>query len=203
MEFTGKTVEEAVKKGLQTLGVKSQNAIINIINEPAQGLFSLIGSKTAKVDIEIRLVPEQYIKYFIENLLKMMNIKVTVEVIEDDDSYKVSVYGDKVGSLIGRRGKTLYDLQYLLNNVIRRQFSSNKKRVLLDIENYREKRQQTLIRLAENVAKKVIGSGREISLEPMNPQERRVIHVALKDYPEIVTYSKGEEPYRKIVIAPR
>ncbi|NLA05366.1 MAG: protein jag, partial [Firmicutes bacterium] len=95
------------------------------------------------------------------------------------------------------------DLQYLANTIMRRQFNQMGKMIIVDVENYRLRRENTLTRLAVNIARRVDLEGQEQVLEPMTPQERRVIHLALKGYAGVVTYSKGEEPYRKVIIAPR
>jgi spoIIIJ-associated protein len=113
------------------------------------------------------------------------------------------ILGEDVGILIGRRGRTLSDLQYLMNVIMRRQFTGLNKMTVIDIEHYREKREKTLTQLAKNVARKVSEDGYEQSLEPMTPQERRIIHIALQEYPGVTTYSAGQEPYRKVIIAPR
>jgi len=132
----------------------------------------------------------------------LMNIDGRVSVKEDEEKLEASIFGQDVGALIGRRGKTLSDFQYLLNVIIRRQYTLLNKMVVLDVENYRSRREKTLTQLAVNVARKVSREGYEQALEPMTPQERRIVHLALQDYPGVTTYSSGEEPYRKVVIAP-
>ncbi len=202
-EATGKTVDEAVEKALASLGIKKDNAVIEVKEEPNQGLLGLLGSKDARVVVKPENTPEQYVKKYVEDLLSYMNIDGKVLVDEDEEKLKVSIFGEDVGSLIGRRGKTLSDIQYLISIILRRQFLGLKKMVVLDVENYRERREKTLVQLAKSVARRVKEEGKEQALEPMTPQERRVIHLALQDYSGVTTASSGEEPYRKVVIVPR
>lgn len=203
-EATGKTMEEAVEKALGALGIKKDNAEIEIQEEPTQGLLGILGNKTARVKVKPIKTPSEFLKSYLEDLIGYMGIKESrVTVSEDEEKLLAEIFGDDVGSLIGRRGKTLSDLQYLLNVVVRRQFAGLHKMVVIDIEKYRQRREKTLIQLAKSVANKVIKEGYEQALEPMNPQERRIIHLALQDYPGIMTYSEGDEPYRKIVVAPK
>ena len=201
LEVTGRTVDEAVKTALTTLGIREDNAVIDVLDEPSQGLLGLIGNKSARVMVSAKYNPGEYLEMYLGELLGHMNIDGSIEVEEDDEKISAMVYGKGVGVLIGRRGKTLSDLQYLINIIMRRQFAALNKMIVLDVENYRVRREQTLIQLAQNVARKVKDSGREQVLEPMTPQERRIIHLALQDLPGITTYSTGDEPYRKVVVS--
>lgn len=203
-EATGRTVDEAVDKALDALGIRKENAEIEIKEEPTQGLLGIIGNKTARVVVKPALSPDEFLKYYLEELIKFMGItQDRIEVSEDEEKLLADIFGEDVGVLIGRRGKTLSDLQYILNIVIRRQFSGLNKMVVIDVEKYRVRRERTLTQLAINVASKVSKEGYEKALEPMNPQERRIIHMALQDFSGVTTYSEGEEPYRKVVIAPQ
>lgn len=202
-EATGRTLDEAVEKALIELGIKKDNALIEVKEEPNQGLLGLIGGKSARVVVRPVKGPCDYVESYLEDLLKNMNIRGKVVVSEDEEKLKADIFGQDVGALIGRRGKTLSDLQYLLNIIVRRQFSALKKMIVLDVEHYRDRREKTLIQLATSVARTVKAKGREQALEPMTPQERRVIHLALQNDPEVRTTSSGEEPYRKVVIVPR
>lgn len=203
VETTGRNVEEAVVKALSTLGIKKDNAVVEILSQPAQGFFSFISSRTARVKVSPRLTPSMYLDDFLSGIVERMGLNTVIQVQEEEERICASINGKKVGVLIGRRGRTLNDLQYLANTVMRRQFAHLKKMVVVDIENYRSRREQTLTRLAQSIARRVDLEGCEQVLEPMTPQERRVIHLALQDFENVVTYSKGEEPYRKVVIAPR
>jgi spoIIIJ-associated protein len=202
-EATGRTYEEAVEKALTSLGIKKNNARIEVIDEPSQGILGLIGNKNARVSVALKYEPEEYLEKFLQELINHMQIDGRVKVEADEEKLEAEIFGDDVGVLIGRRGKTLSDMQYLLNVVMRRQFSALNKMVVLDVENYRARREKTLTQLAQSVARKVSRDGYEQALEPMNPQERRIIHMALQEFPDIITYSSGEEPYRKVIVAPR
>jgi spoIIIJ-associated protein len=200
---TGKTVDDAVEKALHELGIKKNNARISILDEPSLGILGLLGNKEAKVEVSALLDPVEYLSEYIKELLSLMKVQGTVDVIEDDEKLSASIEGSDVGILIGRRGRTLGDLQYVLNVIMRRQFAMLNKMIVIDVENYRLRREKTLIQLAKNVARKVSQEGFEQALEPMNPQERRIIHLALQEFPGITTYSSGQEPYRKVIVAPR
>lgn len=202
-EATGRTLDEAVEKALTSLGIKKSNAIVEVKDEPNQGILGLIGIKSARVSVKPALKPDTYLELYLQEMLQLMKIEGRVSVKEDEEKIEASIFGQDVGALIGRRGRTLSDLQYLLNVVIRRQYNLLNKMVVLDVENYRLRREKTLTQLAVNAARKVCREGYEQALEPMNPQERRIIHIALQDYPGVTTYSSGEEPFRKVVIAPR
>ncbi len=201
-EATGRTLDEAVEKALASLGIKKDNAEIEVMDEPAQGILGIIGNKDARVNVKAILSPAQYLESYLEKLLNYMKIDGQVSVKEDEEKLEAQIFGQDVGALIGRRGKTLSELQYLLNVVMRRQFAALNKMIVLDVENYRVRREKTLTQLAKNVARKVSQEGYEQAMEPMTPQERRIIHLALQDYPGVITYSEGDEPYRKVVIAP-
>jgi spoIIIJ-associated protein len=202
-EATGRTVDEAVESALSSLGIRRENAIISVIEEPSQGLLGILGNKQAKVLVKSATAPEDYLEKYLSELLEKMEIKGAVEVSSNEEKVEAMISGDDVGILIGRRGRTLSDLQYLINIIMRRQFSGLNKITVIDVEHYREKREKTLTQLAKNVARKVSADGYEQSLEPMNPQERRIIHIALQEHPEVTTHSDGQEPYRKVIITPR
>ncbi len=202
-EGTGKTLDEAIEKAIRNLGIKRENAEIEVKESPNQGILGLLGTKDARVMVKPKKSPATFIKDYLEELLKYMKIEGNIKAVEDEEKLNIEIYGPDVGSLIGRRGKTLSDLQYLLSVIVRRQFAELGKMVVLDVENYRERREKTLIQLAKSMARKVKEENVETALEPMTPQERRIIHLALQDYPDITTISNGEEPNRKVVIVPR
>ncbi len=203
VEESGKTVDEAIMKALSTLGIKRENAIIEVLSEPAQGILSFISNKNARVSVRVRLEPAQYMEEFFNKIMEYMHISGSATVTEDEEKLSIDIKGKKSALLIGRRGKTLNELQYLASAVLRRQFAGWNKMVIVDVEGYRQRREKTLKQLAASIARKVSQAGREQALEPMTPQERRIIHIALQDHEDVVTYSKGEEPFRKVVISPR
>ncbi len=203
LEMTGRTVEEAIEKALQELSVRRDNVEVTVIDEPVHGLLGIIGAKSARVKVTIIKDKVQYLRSLIEALLADMPLTGEVNVSESDSKIEVMINGDNVGVLIGRRGRTLSDFQYLINVIMRRQYGSIDKMIVVDVEGYRARREKTLVQLANSVAQKVLKDGFEQTLEPMNPQERRIIHMALQETPGVETYSAGKEPYRKVIIAPR
>ena len=137
---------------------------------------------------------------FLQNLTKLMNVPVSVAVATDEEgNVRVNMEGDTLGILIGRRGETLDALQYLTSLQVNKG-QNNYTRVTLDTEGYRAKREDALVRLANRMANQAQRTGRKVSLEPMNPYERRILHSALQDHPAVTTHSEGEEPNRHVVI---
>lgn len=200
IEVTGKTIEEAKITALKELGVKEENADVTIIDEGSKGLLSIIGKRPAKIKVTVKNDYCFEAKTFLRNLLDNMGIKAEIKIDESDSNLKIDLIGANMGILIGYRGETLDAIQYLVSLVVNKNHDREYKRVVLDIENYRLKREGTLKRLAERMARKVQATGRLLKLEPMNPYERRVIHAALQDDKFVQTYSEGEEPNRRIVI---
>lgn len=201
IEMTGKTVEEALKKALDQLKLTKDKVDVEIIDEGSKGLFNLIGTKPVKIRVTKKLDCVDSAKQFLEDVLKSMNIEANIDIKEENDTININLYGPKMGLVIGYRGETLDSLQYLVSLVVNKNHDNPYKRVVLDAENYRSKRKETLVKVAQKTAYKVRKSGRPYKLEPMNPYERRVIHSALQEYIDINTYSEGEEPFRRIVIS--
>jgi spoIIIJ-associated protein len=200
IETVGKTVQEALKNALEELKVTKDKVDIEIIDEGNKGLFNLIGSKPAKIRVTVKKNQIDEAKTFLSDVLKSMGVEADVEITEEKDTLNINLSGSKMGLVIGYRGETLDSLQYLVSLVINKDHSLPYKRVVLDTENYRSKREETLMRVAQKTAYKVRKSGRPYKLEPMNPYERRIIHSALQSYNDINTYSEGEEPFRRIVV---
>ena len=199
-ESMGKTVEEAIELGLKELN-KSRNQVdVQILELPSKGFLGLLGSKLAKVKLTVLDRPEDNARVFLEDLFKAMDLEVKMDIQQKDDTLLVNIEGPQMGVIIGRRGQTLDSLQYLVSLVVNKN-SDKYIKVFVDTENYRQKREDTLVRLASKMASKVRKIGKTIALEPMNPYERRIIHASLQGNPYIQTYSEGEEPFRKVVIA--
>lgn len=202
VEKLGRTVEEAVASALADLGVTKESAVIEVLEEPSRGLFGILGSRPARVRVSVRETPSYRARQLLEKIFEAMNLAVNLEIKEKDNDLLINLSGSGLGILIGRRGETLNALQYLVNLCVNKN-QLQKTKVILDVEGYRQRREQTLERLALRLAEKAKQRGRNIVLEPMNPQERRIIHTALQGRDDIYTYSEGEEPFRKIVISPR
>lgn len=202
IETSGKTVEEAIEAALRSLGAKREEVEIYILEEGSKGFLGLLGSRQARVKVVLPDSPEKVINDFLTRVLKAMNIEADIEIRQREGYFFVSFHGKELGILIGRRGDNLDALQYLCNLAVNRVLK-NKVKIILDVEGYRKRREQTLINLARRLSARVKATGKRIVLEPMNPQERRVIHTALQNDNEILTFSEGQEPNRKIVIALR
>ncbi|TDT50494.1 RNA-binding cell elongation regulator Jag/EloR [Fonticella tunisiensis] len=201
IEALGKTVEDAVEEGLKKLGVTRDKVEVEVLEQGSKGIFGIIGARPSKVRLTVKNDYASIAKKFMSDVLEKMGIQCNIEVEDSEDALKVNLVGPKMGILIGYRGETLDALQYLLSLVVNRENKENEyKRVILDTENYRKKREETLIRLANRLAYNVERYNKSIRLEPMNPYERRIIHAALQNNPKVVTRSEGEEPFRRVVI---
>ena len=146
--------------------------------------------------------PEENAKNFINDILSAMGLEVEITASFDGETVNVNLDGENMGIVIGKRGDTLDSIQYLTSLVVN-QKSEDYIKVSIDTENYREKRKEALIKLSERLAQKVAKTGKKFALEPMNPYERRIIHSNLQENEEVTTFSVGQEPYRKVVIAPK
>jgi spoIIIJ-associated protein len=169
------------------------------LDEGTKGIFG-IGGKQARVRVSLRENAGQIAASFLSEVLDLMNTRGDIEVEEDDESITLVIKGDDGGIIIGRRGETLDALQYITSLVVNKN-REQYKRVTVDIEGYRKKREETLIKLATRLAERVVTYKKPVSLEPMNPYERRIIHFSLQDNKLVKTFSTGEEPNRKVVIA--
>lgn len=198
LEKTAKTVQDAIDMALQELNADIDDVEIDIIDEGTKGIFG-IGGKYAKVQVRLKDLRSDDGLLFLQNVFEGMDVDVDIEMEEDEESILLKVSGRDSGIIIGRRGETLDALQYLTSLVVNKR-TDEYKRVTVDIENYRQKREETLVRLADRLADRVIRYRRSVTLEPMNPYERRIIHSTLQDNDYVETYSVGEDPNRKVVI---
>ncbi len=200
IEVTGKTVEDAVLEALIQLGTVRENIEYEVIEKESSGFLGL-NKKPARVKAAIKATLADKASDFLESIFSLMEIKseIAVDYNEDDKTMNINILGEDMGVLIGKRGQTLDSLQYLVSLVVNKE-SEDYVKVKLDTENYRERRKETLENLAKNIAYKVKKTRRSVSLEPMNPYERRIIHSALQNDKFVETHSEGDEPYRKIVV---
>ncbi len=227
-EKRAKSIEEAIELALTELNVARENAQIDIVQEPAKGFLGIGGKEavvkvTAEVSADIPETkkeapkakrkankggvyssesPAENAKNFVYDVLSAMGLDVTVTADFDGEVVNVNLDGDNMGVVIGKRGDTLDSIQYLTSLVVN-QSSDDYIKVSIDTENYREKREEALVALAKRLAGKVGRTGKKFALEPMNPYERRIIHSSLQDNEDVTTFSVGQEPYRKVVIAPK
>lgn len=198
VEKTGKTVEEAIELALNELNTVKENVEVEVIEEPAKGLLG-IGSKPAIVRVTVRDNRNEIINEFLQKVAGFMDISLNNTIEEKEGRLSVNMEGNDMGLLIGYRGETLEALQTILS-VVANKDADDYVKIDLDAENYREKRKETLKNLASKKAYEVVKYNKNITLEPMNAYERRIIHMALQENNKVTTYSIGEEPYRKIVI---
>lgn len=202
-EYSGKTVNDAITEACKALCVPSDKLDYHVIEEGSAGFLG-IGSKLAKIEAKIKeeeVTVEQAAKNFLEDVFHSMGYAVTIDTVYDEEEHALSIdlSGDEMGILIGKRGQTLDSLQYLVSLVVNKG-TNDYIRVKVDTENYRQRRKETLENLAKNISYKVKRTRRSVSLEPMNPYERRIIHSALQNDKYVTTHSEGEEPFRRVVV---
>lgn len=196
--FTGKTVDEAVEAGLNALGITRNEAEIVVLEEGKKKLF---GSVKAKVQITKRASDAKRAAEFIDGLMEILKISAVSEITEDEENIKIDIKTTNSSKVIGKRGDILDAVQCLAGAVANIGRDDYKK-VVVDCENYRVQREETLKALAEKLARKAVDKGRKMTLEPMNPYERRIIHSALANNPDVKTVSEGKEPMRYIAVIP-
>lgn len=198
IEEEGRTTEEAMELALKKLGATRDQVRITVLYEAKRSLFGLI-TKPAKVRISLKEDPSSTPEGILKNLLAEMGIEADVNTKVSDGNIYLNINTPNAGLLIGRRGRTLDAIQHLLNCIVNRS-SLVKRRVIVDAEQYRERREEILTNLAHKLASKVKTTRQEIVVEPMNPQDRRIIHLALQDDQEVTTFSRGEGSFRSVVI---
>ena len=200
IEVSAKTVDDAITEASIKLGTTSDKIEVEVIEKGSTGFLG-IKSKPAIIKARKKNDTVDNIREFLENVFSAMNMEVTIDIkkAEDDKVYEVELSGKEMGLLIGKRGQTLDSLQYLTNLAVNIH-SDGYIKVKLDTEDYRQRRKDTLENLAKNIAYKVKRTKRPVSLEPMNPFERRVIHSALQGDRYVETHSEGEEPFRHVVV---
>jgi len=199
LESDGRTVEEAINLALNKLGADRDDVEVDVLVEGSKGLFGILGSRMARVKVVVKEDPKEIAKDFLNTVLDKMNIIVNTEVFKKDDYYYFSFTGENLGLLIGHRGETLDSLQYLTNLTVNRKLQDRVK-IILDVEGYRKRREETLTRLAKRLIEKVNKTGKKVILEPMAPHERRIIHTTVQEDDSVSSFSEGNDPYRKVVI---
>lgn len=260
VEKSAKTVEEAKQAALAELGIREEDAEIEILEEASKGFFGLIGGHDARVRVtakEIQVparpaseenqempmpevietslqvgdlakkqarwerperperprtrelvsdeeaeIPLQKAETFLRQIFSAMHLEVVIEREKSGEIFVLNMSGDDLGILIGKHGQTLDSLQYLTNLAANHGMAEKRIHIVLDVEHYRNRREETLCRLAARLADKALRTHQRIMLEPMNRHERKIIHMALQENRRVSTYSAGDEPYRKVVIEP-
>ncbi|NLL30384.1 MAG: protein jag [Clostridiales bacterium] len=200
LEMTGKTVSEALQNALRELNLTEDKVEYEVLDDGSKGFLNFIGSKPARIIVKVKRDYKEEARVFLRSICDNMGIKAEIRMKEENDSLYINLSGPKMGVIIGYRGETLDAIQYLVSLVVNKNHEDPYKKVILDTENYRKKREETLKRVAEKTAYKVRRSKRSYKLEPMNPYERRIIHSALQSNEYVYTFSEGEEPYRRVVV---
>lgn len=198
---TGQNVDEAVESALAQLKTTKDRTEIAIIDEGKRGIFGIFGSRPAIVKVTVKADPIEEAKNFLVSVSEQMGVSVKVDITKEGKNVFFNLSGEKIALLIGKRGQTLNSLQYLTQLVINR-YNEQYLNVTVDAEDYRKRRNDTLIQLAGRLAIKAVKTGQNVALEPMPSYERKVIHTALLDNKRVKTFSDGSEPHRHIVITP-
>ena len=203
VEVSAKTVSDAITEACQKFSVTSDKLEYEVVQEGSSGFLGINAKPAiikAKVKEEEKIIDVKA-KDFLSDIFKSMNLAVVIDAKYDDieNTLDIDLSGDEMGVLIGKRGQTLDSLQYLVSLVVNKDVDDY-IRVKIDTENYRQRRKETLENLAKNISYKVKRTRRPVSLEPMNPYERRIIHSALQNDKYVTTHSEGDEPYRKVVV---
>lgn len=202
IEVSAKTVDEAVTKALIELETTSDKLDYVVIEKGSTGFLGIINSKPAVIKARKVMTDLDLAEDFLRKIVKAMGMEVTLTstMDEEEGALNIDMSGEEMGVLIGKRGQTLDSLQYLVSLIVNKE-RDEYLRIKLDTENYRERRKATLESLAKNIASKVKRTKRPVSLEPMNPYERRIIHSVLQNDKYVVTRSEGEDPYRHVVVS--
>lgn len=200
IEKKGKSVDEAIKAALDELSCDIDDVIIEVIEEPSKGLLGLV-KKPAIVKVSVREKPEEDVREALEDLLNKMKLDYRINNVEwEEGRVRINITGKDMGLLIGRKGETLNAVQFILGLIVNRN-REEKVRVVLDVEDYRKKREESLEALALRLSDRVKKTRKNVVMWPMSSQERRIVHTALQGDPQISTYSLGDEPNRKVVIS--
>ncbi|MBR5800387.1 MAG: protein jag [Lachnospiraceae bacterium] len=200
IEISAKTVADAITEACQKLTVTSDKLDYTVVDEGSSGFLG-IGARPAVIKAKVKSSVSDKAKEFLQEVFEAMNLVVVIDVKYDEENKNLDIElsGDEMGVLIGKRGQTLDSLQYLVSLVVNKDVEDY-IRVKVDTEDYRKRRKETLENLAKNIAYKVKRTKRSVSLEPMNPYERRIIHSALQNDKYVTTHSEGEEPFRRVVV---
>lgn len=200
IEISAKNVDDAITQATVQLGITSDQLEYEVLDKGSTGFLG-IGSKNAVIKARKKFSIDENVVEFLSSIFDAMKmeVEILVAVNEEEHIIEIELKGDDMGILIGKRGQTLDSLQYLTNLAINKH-SDEYYKVKIDTEDYRKRRKETLENLAKNIAYKVKRTKRPVSLEPMNPFERRIIHSALQNDRYVTTHSEGDEPYRHVVV---
>ncbi|NLN03931.1 MAG: protein jag [Clostridiaceae bacterium] len=199
VEKSGRTVDEAINAALAELNIDLEDAEVDILEEGSKAVLGLFGGKEARVRVTENKPDSKVLREFLDLVVDTMGVEVSMNIENDEDALRANIYGDDVSFLIGRHGDTLQALNYLSNLIINKE-KETYRRVIVDVEDYRKKREESLRSLANRTAAKVVKYRRPVSLEPMQAYERRIIHTELQNHDYVETVSQGEEPNRCVTV---
>ncbi len=218
IEIEGKTIEEAINKACAELNAAREDLEIEVLSNSSSGFLGLVGAKKALIRATLKSscdkslaldlasasssnsLAEKAQKTLIE-ILSLLGMEAKIQIKDEPERLLVSFKGDGSGLLIGRKGQTLDALEYLVNKIVHKD-SEDKKKIVVDTENYRARREEVLIKLAKRMGEKAKHTGKPVTMSPLNAHERRIVHLALQNDKALHTHSKGTGFYRKIVISP-
>ena len=214
-EFEGKTTEEAIENAARKLNLPVEDLNVDIIEPGSAGIFGLVGGRKAKIKVTLKSTPEprepeepqgsdelHFAQETLEKILSLIPVDATIRSDRIDGKINLNIVGDRSGLLIGRKGKTLDALQYLVTKIVNKALDK-KINVVVDSENYRERRKDSVIQLALKMGEKAKRINKPVMTNPLNPHDRRLVHLALKDDEELETRSRGEGLLKKVVIIPK
>lgn len=205
LEIEEKTVEDAIALACQKLKLPREKLDIEIVSKGSSGIFGIVGAKKAKIRVSPKIMPleasAERAKEILSEILSHVDLPTVIESEVKDEQICLNIISNGTGLLIGKRGKTLSALQHLVTKILHKEVGENVS-VVVDTENYRSKRETSLTELAQQLSEKVKKTHRSLTTGPMNAQDRRVIHLALKEDLEVKTKSKGEGNLRRVVIYP-
>jgi spoIIIJ-associated protein len=199
VEKSGRTVDEAINAALAELNIDLEDAEVDILDEGSKAVLGLFGGKEARVRVTENKPDSKVLREFLGIVVDTMDVEVRLNIENNEDALRADIYGEDVSFLIGRHGDTLQALNYLSNLIINKE-KENYRRVIVDVEDYRKKKEENLRSLANRTAAKVVRYRRPVSLDPMQAYERRIIHTELQNHEYVETVSQGEEPNRCVTV---
>jgi spoIIIJ-associated protein len=218
VETEGKTTEEAIHKACEELSVSREDLEVEVLSTPSSGFLGL-GAKNARIRATVKegsapraskarpsaSLPDsqaaETAKKTLQDILRLLEVEATVDLKEDSERILLNIQGDGSGLLIGRKGQTLDAMEYLINKIVHKD-AEDKKRIVVDTENYRFRREDSLVKLAQRLGEKAKRLGRPVTISPMSAHDRRIVHLALEDDKALRTWSTGTGLYRKVIISP-
>jgi spoIIIJ-associated protein len=211
-EFEGKTTEEAIENAARKLNLPVEDLNIDVIEPGSAGIFGLVGGRKAKIKVTLKDTPEakestemdegKFALETLEKILSLISVEANVQADRMEDNLVLSIVGDRSGLLIGRKGKTLDALQYIVTKIVNKALDK-KINVVVDAENYRKRRTDSIVQLALKMGEKAKRIKKPVATNPLNPHDRRLVHLALKDDEDLETRSRGEGLLKKVLIIPK